>query len=273
MSNGKLVNHVLKHIVKDGNILGSPKMASKKLLTAVPETNILNNGKFSILQYNSYNSSLTEQHFLDIVPFDVRNAIISDGNHDDAFKLLQARDPKYFQFNNIYYLVFRNYKQLNLFINSTKYERINKIRVKFKIMKGNSMLDDFSKYHSTLKAANVSRDSYFKAIKDINLIKTAGNLNQMIDEAKSMGRKNLLVWNLPNHMKPHEIKDYFWFYNITDVFKLYWSNENDSLYNTLHFFKFADEHDCIKFRHNFHGTYFNDPIGDAKSKLLIEKLS
>lgn len=272
MSNKDAVMHVLSHM-KQGKIVGTSPLARTHLSELVASGSNLNFVKKPlVLKYRSYNPSLNKLDFLNLLPDHIAHG---SRNHFNGFELIKYRDPRFFQFKDKYMLLFKDYKSLKLYHESTKLEKINKVRVKFDIE--TTQLDRYSstyiRYANNLLAANESSQSYFESIKEreqLNKIPAEiSTLSQFDSLIKPIEEKSAIVWNLPNHLLPTQIADMFWFYDIKRCFKLYWNNEIEN--KTLHYFLFNDSIDCLKFKRNFHGVYLNEE--DPTSKLLVERLN
>ena len=89
---------------------------------------------------------------------------------------------------------------------------------------------------------------------------------ELQQKIRPIEQKSLLVWNFPLDLKPYDICEKYWFYDISHCFKIYWDPETGK---TLHYVAFHSERDSARFKRNFHGAYFND---EHTCKLLVEEL-
>ncbi|SMN22357.1 similar to Saccharomyces cerevisiae YGR222W PET54 Mitochondrial inner membrane protein [Maudiozyma saulgeensis] len=259
-SSKKVIADIVSRISESGKIVGN-KTNSKRVRPAI----ISSNNSLG-LYYKCYNPSLIKQDFVDLLPFDQRSSI--------DFDFIRKRDPKYFQFNDTYYLLFKNNLDMNKYHNETMMGKINKMRVKLMPLADRSsktngqdkMMNIFNRYSMNLFNAYDSVDKYFDGLQDRPTQMAIDNVEKLIE----IESKSVLVWNLPIKVSSHHIQDIFWFYDIKHCFRLYWNNNSiGSKSSTLHFFAFNNPNEAEKFKNNFHGTYFND---DPNHKMLVERL-
>lgn len=267
-SSKKVIADIVNRTTKSGIVAGNKGKHKDINWTS-------NNGQDSLgLRYKCYNPSLIKQDFIDLLPSDKRSSI--------EFNFLKKRDPKYFQFNDTYYLFFRNHIDLNTYYNDTAMGKINKMRVHFlpmgpdtsssphnngkKLMEFEKTHNILNKYSKNLYNAFESKEKYFDGLED-NLDVTTEYDIKTINEIES---KSVLVWNLPITTGDEHLKNIFWFYDIKHCFKLFWNDKNlGSKLSSLHYFAFNNPIDAEKFKNNYHGTFFND---DINHKMLIDRL-
>lgn len=248
-----VMDAVLQHIQKGKFVSGLEKSGIEIGHKAI-------SGHPTLLRTSSYNCSLTKDDFLGLVP---------DSFDPDSLTLFKKRDPKYFQFKDSYYLSFSNYNALDEFVHRSKLSRLHKTRVRFEPIYSNSMdesriLNIYKKYCRNLSNASKSSELYFQHLNDE--VTTDSSLKDLYSNVKDIEGKSLVAWNIPNELSPTNIKNFFWFYDIKNCFKLYWNDSNNS---SLYYFFFNNTEDPLKFAYNLHGTYFND---NRDHKLLIDKL-
>lgn len=255
--NKKVIADIVSRIVDSGKIVGGTlKQRAVTPLGAVANRPIT-------LCFKSYNPSLIKEDFIEVLPNDMQKST--------NFSFLRKRDPKFFQFQDTYYLIFDNYHDLNNYYNETKLSQINKVRTKFTPILSNSndflkMTNILNQYSKNLLNAYQSKNDYFSNLKEPSGINAMNNL----DKLSEIESRSSLVWNLPNEISPNQVRDIFWFYDIKHCFKLYWNDNNISSRSfSLFYFAFNNANDSKKFKNNFHGTYFNDK---HTNKLLIENL-
>lgn len=251
----KVIGDVLGHL-KSGKVIGTwsePLTRSMSGATA--------------LKYKSYNATLGIEDFQSIIP---TTLFANNGGAPGAvdFELIKRRDPRFFQFKDYYVLLFKNEKSLKDYYQATELARINKVRVKFlPLPKGHRSEHVYSHYVDNLEAAYRSSRDYNEQCKQKRPFDASSfDLAQLQKRVRPIEERSALIWNLPLEMRPHDLMDRFWFYDIKHCFKLYWE---DSTGKTLYYVAFNDSNDCIKFKRNFHGVYFDD---DPKCKLLVETL-
>lgn len=253
MSSKKAVSTVLGHL-KSGKVVG---------LTGDVSRGGTVSGS-TALKYRSYNPSLDQSDFVSALPETLfgQRALSAD------FQVIKARDPRYFQFKDYYVLLFQNSRALQSYQRSTELSRINKIRVKFVALpKGDSSERVYAHYVQNLTAAFESCALYNERCKSkIPFDRSSFDLAALQQTIRPIEQRSALVWNLPIDMKQHDVVDRFWFYDIKHCFKLYWDASTGS---TLYYIAFNDADDCLKFKRNFHGVYFEDEL---HMKLLVETL-
>ncbi|CAB4256102.1 similar to Saccharomyces cerevisiae YGR222W PET54 Mitochondrial inner membrane protein [Maudiozyma barnettii] len=259
-SSKKVITDIVSRISESGKVVGNKSNSKKINPTVISSNNALG------LYYKCYNPLLIKQDFVDLLPRDQRSLI--------DFDFIRKRDPKYFQFNDTYYLLFKNYPDMNKYYNETMMGKINKMRVKLipltdKSAKSNAhdkTMNILNKYSMNLSNAYDSGDKYFSGLQDSSTKMAIASMDKLID----IESKSLLVWNLPIKLSSPQIQDTFWFYDIKHCFRMYWNNNNiGSKLSTLHYFAFNNANEAEKFKNNFHGTYFND---DPNQKMLVERL-
>ncbi|QLG73040.1 hypothetical protein HG535_0E01240 [Zygotorulaspora mrakii] len=264
MSARKTVSSVLEYL-KSGKVLGT---RSPQILQS--EKSILKN-ESTALRYKSYYPSLRKEDFISILPERILAPKADSGYmSDDTFQLVKCRDPKFFQFQDSYILLFRDNKAMRKYYESTSLSRIFKVRVKFNILpKNDGMIPVYSRYAKNLESAFQGGESYFKSIKEEQPIEDLSEQDLILLQKSviPIEERSALIWNLPIQLKSHNIMDKFWFYDIKHCFKLYWDTQTGK---TLHYVAFNDPVDCLKLKRNFHGVNFDDC---PQYKLLVETLN
>lgn len=251
----KVIGSVLNRL-KGGKVVGT------KLEPSVRATN-----GATALKYRSYNASLGIEDFQSILP--EKTFAVSSGTKEPVgFELIKSRDPRFFQFKDYYVLLFKDEKLLKEYYQATQLARIHKVRVKFTpLPSGQRSEHVYSHYVENLEAAFESSRMYTEQYKKKRPFdQETFDLAQLQQRVRPIEERSALVWNLPPEMRSHNLMDRFWFYDIKHCFKLYW---DDSIGKTLYYVAFNDRNDCMKFKRNFHGVYFDD---DPKWKLLVETL-
>ncbi|QLQ77878.1 hypothetical protein HG537_0A01250 [Torulaspora globosa] len=257
MGSRKVVRSVLNHL-KSGKVLG----VGGDVYQAGPASGS------TALKYKSYNPSLDKSDFVSILP----EMMFANGNSTRStgvdFQLIKCRDPRYFQFRDSYVLLFDSNKALMKYHKATELGRINKIRVKFvPLPPGDNSEIVYAQYVKNLTAAFESHDLYNEKSKMKQSFERGKiDLNVLRERVRPIEERSALVWNLPFDVKPHDLIDRFWFYDIKHCFKLYWDASTGA---TLYYLAFNDASDCVKFKRNFHGVYFEDEL---HMKLLVETL-
>ncbi|QLL30312.1 hypothetical protein HG536_0A01290 [Torulaspora globosa] len=257
MASKKAVSAVLSHL-KSGKVLG----VAGELSQAGPAS------RSTALKYKSYNPSLDKADFVNILPemlFSVAGAARTSGVD---FQVLKCRDPRYFQFKDCYVLLFNSSQSLARYRSATELSRINKIRVKFvPLPPGDSSEHVYAQYVKNLTAAFESHGLYNEKSRTKEPFdRSKFDLNALQERIRPIEERSALVWNLPFDMRPHDLIDRFWFYDIKHCFKLYWDVSTGA---TLYYIAFNDTSDCLKFKRNFHGVHFEDKL---HMKLLVETL-
>lgn len=253
----KGVTTVLDHL-KTGKVLGTrgelPRLGAA--------------GGSTALKFRSYNPSLEKSDFVSILPETLFGTPRSVSADRADFQVVKCRDPRYFQFKDYYVLLFDNHKALKEYHKATELGRINKIRVKFvPLPKGDNTERVFAHYVDNLMAAFESRGEYNERARTKKPFDRENfDLKELQERIKPVEERSALVWNLPLAMKSHDVMDKFWFYDIKHCFKLYWDMATGS---TLYYIAFNDTDDCLKFKRNYHGVYFDDEL---HMKLLVETL-
>lgn len=256
MASKKSVRNVLDYL-KTGKIVGSmPGLSQLKSPTAS-----------TALKYRSYNPSLSKEDFISILP-DNLFGVPGHVSASSDFQLIKCRDPKYFQFKDQYVLLFKDHKSMKEYQTATELGRINKVRVKFDALPtGHSSEHIYSRYVANLSAAFESPKRYYEMTKKkIPFESWNFNLIELQQKIGLIEKRSALVWNLPLEMKPHDLMENFWFYDIKHCFKIYW---DDATGKTLYYVAFNDVNDCMKFKRNYHGVRYED---DLHMKLLVETL-
>lgn len=266
MSSKRAIQHVFDHL-KKGKIIGTVEQSITDVPSSIIPTNN-DNSKSIALKYRSYNPSLTKENFSSILPERMFGVPNNRNPFTDSFQLIKSRDPRYFQFKDYYVLLFKDHKSLTEYYDTTKLSRINQVRVKFTKLPSNDMSEAaYSHYVDNLLAAYESSEKYFEKIKHKCTYDKTVDLNTFQEKIRPIEERSALIWNLPLNMRPHDVMDKFWFYDIKHCFKLYWDNCTGK---TLYYVAFNDPTDCTKFKRNFHGVYFDD---DVHLKLLVETVS
>lgn len=257
MASKKAVSSVLNHL-KSGKVLG----LAGELSQAGPA------GRSTALKYKSYNPSLDKSDFVSILPEMMFSAGGAARTKGDDFQVLKCRDPRYFQFKDSYVLLFKSSQALARYQKATELGRINKIRVKFvPVPPGHNSELIYAQYVKNLTAAFESHELYNEKTRAKQPTdRSKFDLNVLRERIRPIEERSALVWNLPFDMRPHDLIDRFWFYDIKHCFKLYWDVSTGA---TLYYIAFNDASDCIKFKRNFHGVYFEDEL---HMKLLVETL-
>lgn len=257
------ISSVLEYLRK-GKIVGArpPQLAQLKYKEST--------GGSDALRYRSYNPSLGKEDFVAVMQ---ENILSLDGGLQDScgdsFQLIKCRDPKFFQFTDDYVLLFQNQKSMKNYHQLTALSRINHVRVKFDVVpKNDSIIPSYSHYVRNLESAFQGHESYFRSIKEGYSLQDLSkqDLNFLQKTIRPMEERSALIWNLPIHLKSHNVMDKFWFYDIKHCFKLYWDVDTGK---TLHYVAFNDPNDCLKLKRNFHGIHFDD---NPQNKLLVETL-
>ncbi|EDO19197.1 hypothetical protein Kpol_1050p54 [Vanderwaltozyma polyspora DSM 70294] len=274
MSEKAVIKKVFAHM-KKGNIIGTRPVAENVIKI---DSKATYSGDSQILKYRSYNSALTKNNFLEIlpestfIPPDRVKLINSIGKN---FDLAKMRDHRYFHFKDNYLLLFKDQKSLRYYYENTKASRINKAKVRFEVVNKDmdAVSNSYRRYVNNLLAAYNSGGLYGAAIKCETLhfgSKMDGmNLLDLQSLIKPVEAKSALVWNLPDKQSSDEVMDRFWFYDIKHCFKLYF--DPDLKYKTLYYMAFNNEAECERFKRNFHGAYITE--NDIGSKVLIERLT
>lgn len=274
MSSKKILKDVFGHLKSTGNIVGtypssSTSRASNRDLYVAEDDQEASPIKLRarILKYNSYNPMLTKADFVAALP----QTIFSTSEQPSlvSFELIKVRDPRYFQFKDKYELVFPNSKLLKEYERYASFGRINGNRVRFTRSDHQYPQNVYKRYCTNLSAAFESREQYFETIKTpkdtVGAIDNEGIL-ELQQKIRPIEQKSLLIWNFPLDLKPYDICEKYWFYDISHCFKIYWDPETGK---TLHYVAFHSERDSVRFKRNFHGAYFND---EHTCKLLVEEL-
>lgn len=250
----KVIEGVLNHL-KGGKLVGT------KVVSSVLSTN-----GATALKYRTYNDSLECRDFQSILPENVFG--VHEKSHVVDFELIKSRDPRFFQFKDYYVLLFKSEKALKEYYKATQLARINKVRVKFGLLPNDHKTKHvYTHYVQNLEAAFESSGKYNEQYrKRIAFDELSFDLAQLQQRVRPIELRSALIWNLPLEMKSHDVVDRFWFYDIKHCFKLYWDNTTGK---TLYYVAFNDPDDCMKFKRNFHGVYFDD---DPNSKMLVETL-
>ncbi|SCU88915.1 LAME_0E01596g1_1 [Lachancea meyersii CBS 8951] len=262
MSSGPAVRNVLGRLKRAGQSVGSLPALSDGII-AGGHTGAAQNmdaGKYSrsnILDFKSYNPSLTKSDFSGLLPQSRYSAAgIAESARD--FDVLKVRDPRYFQFKDKYQLIFANHKSMREFSRNVAYSRIEGAKAVFTPNSLRHPETRYAKYVSNLEAAFESSSRYFELLRSEDekskVLKTSLeiSLETLRQAAQPMEAKSLLVWNFPADMPPYVIVDRFWLYDIKHCFKLYWDAATG---RTLTFMAFNTEEDCVKFSRNFHGVF------------------
>ena len=265
--NKQILASILSNLSKTGRVLGTETSSIPKLNTSTSsQVSPLN---AFVLTYKNYNP------YLDIDNF--RDLLSREHQHSLKFQLVKARDPKFFQFNDKYHLLFERPADLMSFLSYTKFSRIGRVRVRFTPLvvgsnEYNHMLESYSMYANNLNRLYEGQTPPFADETGGNG-RTLSKIDQkLLTATKSIEKKSLLVWNLPKSFDPDEIRDHFWFYDIKHCVELY-AGSGDSTSgdtpSTLSFFAFNDANDCEKFKLNYHGTFFDQK---DEHRLLVESL-
>ncbi|CDF87815.1 BN860_15104g1_1 [Zygosaccharomyces bailii CLIB 213] len=260
MDSKGIIRKVLGHL-KEGKILGTVKPSHEANLSSIKTSDSVEN---NALKYRSYNPSLTKEDFCSL---DLGAVFMSKRPSGENFELIKCRDPKFFQFQDQYLLLFKDQSSRQKYLQSSSLGRINNVRVKFYPVRSGARLS-YSNYVQNLVAAYDSSRTYF----DLMRAKNSGgmsaqklDLNALQCIADPLEKKSALLWNLPLETKPVHVMDRFWFYDLKHCFKLYW---DDTTGQTLYYMAFNESEDCEKFQRNLHGTYLND----LSQKLLVQRL-
>lgn len=246
MSN-KLINQVIKNI-KRGKILIQDHSSHVQSIQA--STNCL--------AYKSYIPTLTKDHFISLLPNIQLTEKVKDSNVP-KFELWKVRDAKYFLFKDQYLLQFPTNLSMSNYLKQTSLSKLDDRAVEFDQYKIEQVNNTLLRYRYHLKCAFQSKEKYFQSL----IENTPNDFDVNPLEIKNIESKCLLIWGLPIEWKQHQIKSYFWWYDIKDCFKLYWDNLTC---RNLRFISFHGTEDALRFRNNLHGTQLEN------SKLTVEKL-
>lgn len=260
MTSRNALKRVLTHL-REGKILGTVKPTLETDIASIWTPDTI---KCSALKYRNYNPSLTREDFTNL---DLGGVFMSERPTCEEFQLIKCRDPKFFQFQDQYLLLFKDQASTERYLRSSSLGRINNVRVKFYPLRSDVGVF-YSSYVHNLVAAYDSSKTYFDLIRTRKGGKVSPysvDLQALQQIAEPLEKKSALVWNLPLEMKPMHVMDRFWFYDLKHCFKLYWDEVTG---RTLYYLAFNDAQDCKKFERNLHGSYLND----LPQKLLVQKL-
>ena len=212
--NTKLLTHLLGNLKSTGRIVGTTAAAGNGLPTSnniktIRRPNYI--AKPTVLKFTSYDPYLTKNDFLSLIPENVfaQAPLTTDMETKYDFTLIKKRDPKYFLFKDQYYLKFLNFIKLQRYSNVTKFARLKKVRVNFKplqnIHENDLFMTNHQFYLQNLVAAYKSKEAYLQQIKGLEV----SPVELSTVEMEEMEENSLVVWNLPNDMKPIEVQNYF----------------------------------------------------------------
>lgn len=271
MSSRKLALDVLRHMKRSGNIVGAtpgPRSQLNHSIKTRGEGHPLESAQRPrVLSLRSYNPLLSKEDFLQLLPQKVFSTE-SLPESLSAFEVVKVRDPRYFQFRDKYELVFPTFKAMKQYQVQVAYSRIDGVRPNFRTVPIANPQRPYAKYASNLSAAFQSREKFFETIHPTTAPAEFANLD--LDELRRkiapVEEKSLIVWNFPPDLRPYDITEKYWCYEIKHCFKLYWDTSTGK---TLTYMAFNSAQDCSKFQRNFHGVYFNE---NDQCKLLVEAL-
>lgn len=277
----KIVGKIVERSVGAGKLVGAQaKTKSAPPKGKRPGTTPVTQ-RPTALSYHSYDASLVDADFRELLPPDLQRNV--------RFDLLRRRDPRFFQFTDMYYLAFPTHEELQEYTSAAALSRIHRTRVRFQPLPANGaeatrLCAALGGYGANLRNAWESQEKYFAGISSARERKSAPPRNIdsgtngvsgaicALADLRAMEECSALVWNLPHTLHPQEIADRFWFYDIKHCFKMYWDSERAASpdVSTLHYFAFNTPGEAHKFKCNFHGTFYND---SPSNKLLVETLA
>lgn len=228
--------------------------------TIPPLNKSLSAYKGQLLSFQSYNPEINLSN--DLIEYEM----LDNKQLHNQMCLIPYRDHKYLTFKDKYYLLFQTNNAMNSFLRSVPIENgiimtNNNIRLKLTpCHKQGPVLKYYSQLYNTLLNYNSSNDPKIVSLKDImepsKLISLHNNSLQHIMD------KSLLLWNY-QISKDIDLKDLFWYYDITNCIPLF-NDPNGP--TTLHYLSFKSIDERNKFKSNIHGSLLNN------NKLLIEPL-
>ena len=272
----KLVSEIVDRTVKAGKVVGRASRASRAGAGASASATVPPAQRSTALAYHSYDASLVDADFRELLPPDLRRSV--------RFDVLRRRDPRFFQFQDTYYLSFPTHAELREYTAATALARIHRTRVRLRPVdssgaEGARLATALRGYAANLRNAWDSRDAYFAglALAGAHSAQNTSSLDNALSPLSALAglrpleQCSALVWNLPAALRPQEVRDRFWFYDIRHCFKLYWDDARDASPDpsSLHYFAFNSTAEAQKFKSNFHGTLYN---GSPSHRRLVETL-